>query len=618
MEVIFKLRQLDFMAPPIMLRMGGHTGVKTLFGLVMTLSYLMAAASLSTVMALTFFDTSDPSVSQQQTESGIYPNISLAQNKMFPVLYVFSNGFSPLAPTQVPKYMTPVYTQQEYLLQRHANGTVSTTLNIINMPMVPCSLLKKNETAYKYYREYEETEFYKAYAMEFGLCVQVNEEKAFVKGGGTDSHLFLMSMDLYPCVLPSGCATLPELVQTTFIVSSPTYSLNFSNYEEPVKPYLTGDNAYFINPSSRAKYSSKLRTNEIYDDRGILFSKSLKKNYSEVYNVVSAQRYRSELQLNCTLTQIYNRQCLAYFSFDFASSGRKLTIIRTYKTITKTLSEIGGINSIAFVFFFYLNFMYSQYAKKNILIDKIYDFLQPKKSNSLPPNSGNSSTDSGEELGQIGWNLGDKESVKKLREEAYKSIYDSMDIVTIIREINAIKVLTRVLLKDHHKALLPALALKLDVNERPKTLKIKSGDQIPPDKGEDPKINANGNQSVSKALGFLNGRCKEKERNYDVFREDNLQDMLDKGFTEQLLGNYLKGSQNFSDAKPFDLPDSLYEGCSFSQPLNSQASPTKLSSEMPKSVKVASPVMRFNRNRNRIFSQSKAFELEQNKPEDQT
>ena len=62
--------------------------------------------------------------------------------------------------------------------------------------MVPCSELNKMETAYRFNKEYENTEFYKKYGMDFGFCVHANESESYVKGGGTDSLVDMLSLGI--------------------------------------------------------------------------------------------------------------------------------------------------------------------------------------------------------------------------------------------------------------------------------------------------------------------------------------------------------------------------------------------------------------------------------------
>ena len=470
MEVLFRLRMLDFMAPPVMLNMGGDKGIKTVFGFVMSICYIGVLIALAVVIALSFFDTSNPSIAQQQTESGVYPRISLADNKMVPVLYVFQNTIYPTKPQDILRYITPLFAKQKFYLKPDEKGVPQTFYEFVPMPMVPCGELMKDEAAYQLYKDYENTEFFAKYAKDYGLCIKVNETEAFVQGGGTDGAVDMLTMNIYPCSLASGCASFEEIVQVGLVLSFPTYSLNFSSYDKPVTPYLTGDNIYYIDPKTRGKYSNKLSINEVWDDRGLFFENRLKKNYSEVARLIPGNRYRNVSQLTCTMKDILAEECLVYFNFEFMSSGRKVIISRTYKSLTQTVSEIGGINSICFVFFFYINLVYMEKAKKKILANHIFEFLDKPlfdKNNK----GGASKSDAKQKPSKSAKQLQlDKKKAKELEEEACKVVEKSLDVVTIVKEINTLKVLTHLLLKDYHLKLVPALALSLQLaaSQKPK------------------------------------------------------------------------------------------------------------------------------------------------------
>ena len=56
-------------------------------------------------------------------------------------------------------------------------------------------------------------------------------------------------------------------------------------------------------------------------------------------------------------------------------SGVKTRVTRTYKSFLKVVSEIGGINSVLFLIFYYINTLYTHFAKKKIMSRLVYDFL---------------------------------------------------------------------------------------------------------------------------------------------------------------------------------------------------------------------------------------------------
>jgi hypothetical protein len=55
--------------------------------------------------------------------------------------------------------------------------------------------------------------------------------------------------------------------------------------------------------------------------------------------------------------------------------------------------------------------------------------------------------------------------VKNLQRQAYKMIEKSLDIVTLVKEINSLKVLTHFLLKDYHLKLVPLISLSLQCSK---------------------------------------------------------------------------------------------------------------------------------------------------------
>ena len=446
MEVLMRLRMLDFMAPPMSLTIGGRTGIKTLFGLIMTAGYFSALLSFTIIIGLNYLDTTDPIINQQTAEGGTYPKISLVENKMFPVIYIFKDLTKTMHVSEVPKYVTPIMTKSKISVALGANGTPQTTFERMPVSLIPCTELKKNETAYKYYNDYENTEFFSMFGKDFGYCLQVDEKEFYVQGGGTESKVDMLSLDIYPCSLTTGCAPFEDITRVAVVLSFPTFSTNYSNYEQPVIPFLTSDNIYVINPSSQGVYSSKLSMNEIYDNRGVLFKRTLRKSYSEVSKVVPSSRYRAFNQSNCSLESILKTQCPAYYTFDYMSTGKKVTIIRNYKGLTNFLAELGGINSICFVVFFYLNFAYVSYAKQNLLVENIFSFLGTGKNKIGDKKKNNSKDDATNSF---------------LKKNAYGLIRDSLDILNIVRELNTLKVLTQFILSDRHKQATPAVALNL-------------------------------------------------------------------------------------------------------------------------------------------------------------
>jgi hypothetical protein len=157
----------------------------------------------------------------------------------------------------------------------------------------------------------------------------------------------------------------------------------------------------------------------------------------------------------------------------------------------------------------------------------------------------------------IGWDQNDKKQMKNLRTEAYKTILETLDLVTIVREINSLKVLTHLLMKEHHMALVPALSLKLHLNSHqnpPTSMKEPetplSPNKLSPRKSMSLRDSSNlrhiitnsanipeASKSFMKALNTLEQRyMSQKERENDE-EPHNLDEKLDFYFYNTIASN---------------------------------------------------------------------------------
>ena len=105
-----------------------------------------------------------------------------------------------------------------------------------------------------------------------------------------------------------------------------------------------------------------------------------------------------------------------------------------------------------FLFATYLNMIWVYFAQKRILTHLVFRFLKPKNFNKFL-----------EELRAKGTRLDTKFSQNRawLETEAYKIVENSLDVVTIVKELNNLNVLTNLLLQDYHRKLAPMAALSL-------------------------------------------------------------------------------------------------------------------------------------------------------------
>ena len=153
MDLLLRVKGLDLMAPPIMLSFNKGRGVKTIFGVIMTIGYALATVALSVVIFLTYLDTSAPQVMEQNYEDSNYPRADLGKSGLLPVLYTFANLSGSVPPDQIYRYFTPVFVRTK--ISYSSTGELQNTNTVLNL--VSCDKVLKDEKASKYYKVHQET-----------------------------------------------------------------------------------------------------------------------------------------------------------------------------------------------------------------------------------------------------------------------------------------------------------------------------------------------------------------------------------------------------------------------------------------------------------------------------
>jgi hypothetical protein len=485
-ETLGSLKFFDMLAPQITLRFAGHQGIRTIFGVALTVGYFFSIAAFAYFIIQTYLNTDAPTVIREDSDEPSNPKVHLGDHNLLPVAFLYMDEILNVPAENANKYFTLRFTKLKFRTTYLANGTTSIKMSKYEMPVIPCSQLRNNETAYSYYKEYEPDPLFKKLGQQYGLCARIDPNEAYVAGMGTETDLDMMILQAMPCSLPTGCATISEVKRISFILASPTASLNMSNYESPKKSVLSLDNVFFVNEGLKQKYQPKVMTSEMYDDwqsvSNRIQGKSLRVKFHHIDRSMTTSniRGRDPLQTTCTPFQVETMQCIAYLQIEYVSSNKKIKIVRVYKSMTKTLSEIGGINSFLFLLFYYLNFAYCQYARKKIMVTSVFEFFReeeaevrkrngdkkdkPAPSSNLDGSKIEPSVGGGgdQDLHDVFFKHANLSEMNKLKRDAYSIIENNIDVVTIIKEITQLKILLHLLFKDHHLKLAPLLAFMIE------------------------------------------------------------------------------------------------------------------------------------------------------------
>lgn len=462
---------LDVLAPQITLRFGGKKGIRTSVGVALTVMYFAALMVFAYMIVYTYTKTDSPTVVVENIEEVNTHNVSLSASKLMPILFVLKDEVTYISPADVPKYFTIVMTKYKFRNTIDASGNNVLSLGKVVMPVVPCSQLKQNKPdLFEVYKDTENDPLYQRLGDKFALCVQHDPNEAYISGSGNNPDSDVMIYQIFPCMLGASCAPLSDLTRISVVPAMPATTLTLSDYNQPKKSTLQFDTTIYVNEALKQKYQIRFASQELLDDfqslNNLFQGKTVKEKYFFLDKSLASSnmRPRSAAQISCTYAEISTGICQAYIHLEMITSSKSVRTTRLYKSLTKTVSEIGGIHSILFVVFFYINLLYCHFARKNILVDEVFTFLRrPDSQGGLfgrckkkkvspaeePSTSSNSPKIPAEDLV---W----------LRKKAYNSIIDSLDVVNIVKELHLLKVLTKVLLKDHHVPLGPMLALHFD------------------------------------------------------------------------------------------------------------------------------------------------------------
>ena len=491
-EYLQKLKGLDLMTPPVQLNIGGKSGVKTYFGVAMTIMYLTSICIFSYLIVLTYLATDSPSINEDISLSEVNPRVDMIENQLFPVIYVLAQGTHPIPAAAVGRYFTITYNKFRVIEDVYPNGTAKVTYKSFLMPVIPCSQALQNDTLAQVYNNYQSTEYFRNHGNTSGLCPQFFPDESYVLGGGSQQHIDMLQLEFYPCNFTdsSKCATLAELLYVNVIVTQPSSSLILGNFTNPVKSYLNADVNYFINTQMTQKYSETLMYTEIWDQSQIFDSKTLRKNYSSVEKTVFISQTRDPTQIACPgVAQFDLSLCYPYLIFQFSSGPTKHKFVRSYKTLMQTLSQLGGINSVVLLVFLYINLIYNYYAKKKLLVEKVFmffvglndrrakkpaDHFDIRPGEALQVNSSDGNTPSNRKKQELQERKTDVANplaklsggeLEEMRNEAYEVIMKNLDVITLVREVNNLKVLTHLLFADYQQKLMPLISLNIQAKK---------------------------------------------------------------------------------------------------------------------------------------------------------
>ena len=251
----------------------------------------------------------------------------------------------------------------------------------------------------------------------------------FLKGQPIEDIEAYLTLEVLPCSTqdPSKCENRAVLETTEYLVVYPNPDLDYSNYNNFLKWVpLTGVQLR-LDPTQEHQAVHSIKSYEVFDQTTVLKKSQKKRDFFGVDSSSVMSYHRDENQLHCAPEVVGDPlKCSPYVRMVFRSSDKLETITRVYPDFIHALSEIGGFTELVLIF---LGFLYAVYSccfpdLKNRLKNRILEGLGTR--------------------GRNGGRVGYQELVSH-----------NLDVVSLMDELNGLRVVNRAILEEHHLLLLP-------------------------------------------------------------------------------------------------------------------------------------------------------------------
>lgn len=373
------IKYLDLFSGGISLNVGGHAVFRTPYGILFSIAYLGIMTYIVISALDKYLDKSKPLAVGEIYSTDIVPEINLYRNKILPVVVAYSNETECINADQINKYFT-IKTEKIIWKAVTNNQTQEADIQKIieSYPTIPCSQLTDDQL--KIYEYMGTQNFYYQTLKNYGIC-SVLPKNTTVKGKSSDDYYTIMTLKVLPCSLDSGCATDDEMSEVNFQVILPSSNLDVSNSDNPHKFTIRADEVYYVTPSVRQLYLTKLKEFTVHDYEGIVPTWDKETSVFDIGSVSTVLTSRRPV-ITCTAADAAindNLNCLPYFEFHMQSSGNKVTNKRTYVTLSQTLSTIGGMNSVVIIVMLMLYGPINERKRKEYMTRKIYSLIGVKE-----------------------------------------------------------------------------------------------------------------------------------------------------------------------------------------------------------------------------------------------
>lgn len=490
MLVLFRaVRFFDVLAPPVTLNIGGHQSLKTVGGGLVSILYLGVVLAAAYMSVMKYFDNTNPDVTKQVLIRDNARDINLHSYRMLPILTFYYQGLHNLNLSEVSKFLTmDVYTLDYHTTIDSNNGELDNKVEYVTVETVPCKTLIDNGTFQEMYKDVQVSATFKREIEEYGLCLyHPNSSLLSVYGSYEEGRVRSLRIEGLPCSREdnSTCATADELRQIQVQNILPLANVDYSNYETPVTYKFKNMLDITIEPKQTATMSAKIKTEIIYKYSGFLSSEQRQQRFvqpvSQESFMTGSKVKKNTAKLHCTHEDIFDLgTCESHFAMSIWSSNEETITVRSYRGIVETLGEIGGNKQIIDFVFILIHAILLHYALRLFYLQEIFgiglkisrrigkrimnNMLQPRRStvgtNTVLPLKTGGLNNAKLEDSEFEYS---PDRLKEIKKNALSLVEKTLDVVTIVKELHKVRILSQILLRKRHRVLAPVYRLSTEM-----------------------------------------------------------------------------------------------------------------------------------------------------------
>lgn len=461
------VRELDIMSPTPAFNVSGRDRIQSKTGGVFVILSFMTLVAYIAFVIWDYFRFQLESATQLQSNASRPPSVDLEKNHLLPVVSLIN--------TLTGEYIPPENYRDYFDMYLEMDRTSQTTgqNGLQSLNLVPCSTLKKDyyDSLFKDLQfEDDEAKVF----LDYGLCVDPtgNKVNTTVEGFLNRKNTVSAKLRLYPCSETrsqvcqnrSPAETFELLNGLKVIVGFIIPEIDVYNFRKPLVYSLHMEHYYYLKDTLTTHIELPLQHIFLTDNHGPMLTKENATKAIRFGEEKERTTARSPPNVKCSDDDLKN--CKEYMILTIYSSTSELQIVRRYKAILDVLGTVGGLKEIILIFFALLfRIVYGKSHQQDI-VKYVYGVEVAENKNGWCKKKKESIEDkykveviSNPVVNGQDQDPDHKKSASPLEasrillsesmaDKAFKSIEESLDVFSLVKELNKIKLLLPFILNN--------------------------------------------------------------------------------------------------------------------------------------------------------------------------